>query len=273
MVVLFFFLVSAITVLVPLSYIIEFDKARGWERAWEPRPPECTRIGGVMMERMSVIPLPPPTLEELVSGADVIVRARLQSVASTIERWHVDNPDYGPVTDEIGRIAALEYTFAVVEYLNGTGADEVVGVAIALDWFGRSTMEDAVQNAACALAERNTRWDGREAILLLTYEDYAGFLVDFPQADRYELGGFGPSSYYGDHHYTPLNLDAQGWLPAASAALGASSASNSARFLLSYPSGSRSVDWVIPNKPAPAFTLTQLKAAIRAVEQESANGG
>lgn len=275
MVALFVFFLLAIAVVVPISYTVEFKEA--WqERVWEPPPPECIFkefLDGLLIE---AIEIERPRLEDLASSSDVIVRARLRSVAAGSERWHVDDPANGPDSDETGHIGALEYTFSVVEYLKGTGADEVVVVALAGPWIGRATIEEATLDAACALAMRDTRWDGREAILLLGHEDYRGFLVDFPQADRYYMG-----EAISDAHaylwvvgpYAPPNFYATGWLPAASAALGASSSSDSARFLLGYPPRTKPLEWVFTNRPAPSFTLAQLKGAIAEVEREIADGG
>lgn len=269
MLAMFLFFVFAIAVMGPIAewtgwhHTVERKRDAWLDSLSEPMPRECRY-------REDVVSLPPP-IEiqrpslEILASVDVIVRARLMSVAGggTKPRY-ADDPSFGPVSVEIGRAGLLEYTFSIVEYLKGTGADQIVGVASSSsNW---TTVEAAAREAACALAMRDARWDGREALL---------FLMDLPEADRYDIGLFHLEGHVNRWvgAYTRPNLYATSWLPAASSALGASSASDSGRFLLGYPPRTKPLEWIIPNRPAPSFTLTQLKHAIATVDQRTADGG
>ena len=100
-----------------------------------------------------------PSLEEQVFDSEVIVRASLMSAAADTEPVPSDPgvaPTYRPV--EV-------LTFQVHEYLKGSGPGEVeVRVRGNLTYL---TEAEALAVAGEVLAERNTSWDDREAVLFL----------------------------------------------------------------------------------------------------------
>ncbi len=99
------------------------------------------------------------SLEEQVFDSEVIVRASLMSAAADTEPVPSDPgvaPTYRPV--EV-------LTFQVHEYLKGSGPGEVeVRVRGNLTYL---TEAEALAVAGEVLAERNTSWDDREAVLFL----------------------------------------------------------------------------------------------------------
>ena len=106
----------------------------------------------------------PRSLEERILASNVIVRVRFVSATSTA----VSASTY------LGTryLARLEFTFSVLEYLKGSGADSIVAV------WDAAPLYDTRQEAQTALlairAGRDTQWDDHEAILLCRqdYQDY-----------------------------------------------------------------------------------------------------
>ncbi len=201
-----------------------------------------------------------------MAQAVVIVRARLVSVTTGIEVWDSVNDirEAFGAPDEITYFGILEHTFAVVEYLKGTGGDEIMGVVVAENDARHVSTEKAEQDAQQLLHWRDKRWDGREAILFLNAAH--PHFVEFPRDDRYMLGRVFLGYFGCGWGYTISSRFEKGWLPAASAALGASTASGSGRFLLDYPE-EFGFDWFGRHRPAPSITLSKLKTMIKIVEQ------
>ena len=142
----------------------------------------------------------PASLEERIAGADVIARVRLRSVSSGAELRELTKD--GPLK----HLAALEHRFDVLEYLKGSGGGELLAVVNEL--FDHETAERAAEAGAALLAARDTRWDGREAIIFL----WNGL----QQSDRYLLGSIITDwGYFGDG-YTIASPHDKAWLPAAS---------------------------------------------------------
>ena len=84
--------------------------------------------------------------------------------------------------------------------------------------------------------------------------------------DRYLLGWVEYSPWKMDGYTISSHFDKR-WLPAASAALGASTASSSGRFLLDYPSYRFGpYEWFGQHRPAPSITLSKLRTMIKIVE-------
>lgn len=202
--------------------------------------------------------------------AEVIVRARLVSVTTGIEaRDPVDDMREALGTpDDITYFGTLEYTFDVVEYLKGMGGDEIEGVVVANDGeIGHVRRWEAEQDALRLLDWRDKRWDGREAILFLN--PAYSYFVEFPRDDRYMLGSalsYAFTVFSCPRGYTISSPEEKRWLPAASAPLGASTASGSGRFLLDYPSEFGTYEWFGQHRPAPSITLSKLKAMIEIVK-------
>ena len=160
----------------------------------------------------------PVTLEERIAGSDAIVRVSLISVTAVAERLDGDT-DYA---------AALDFRFRVLEYLKGSGANELVGVVYDASR-GYNTAASARTAATAIKNGRDTRWDDREAIIFLV-DNHPG-LPSSSQANRYRLG----SHYSGRDYYSPAS-GTNRWLPDQSAG-GArgSSGADTRRFLLSEP--------------------------------------
>ena len=222
----------------------------------------------------------PETLDERITGADVIARVRLRSVSGVAE----------PSTGETGYYAALEYRFNVLEYLKGSGGGELVAVG---SYSGREyrTSGGASGLAQDLLNRRDTRWDDREAIVFL--RDSHSLMSSFQQADRYWLGSITIATTYNIEGYTIASRHAKRWLPAASAGGASGSASTSRapggsgakassageqRFLLEVPTSVPSSETVASGAsgqaaPASTITLADMKAKIAAIESEAAAGG
>ena len=184
-------------------------------------------------------------LEETIAGSDVIARVRLRSVTAAAERF-----DGQP-----GYIAALEFRFRVLEYLRGSGANELV--ALVTD-SGRhySSTSDAIEAANVNIKdERDTRWDSHDAIIFLI-DDWE-LLPSTSQANRYWLG----SALGGIDYYTLVSRHHRAWLPDfTSGAGGASSRADTQRFLLEMsPEGAADQSATVS-----AISLDVLKSKIRA---------
>ena len=152
------------------------------------------------------------SLEERIAGADVIARVRLRSVSSGAELQDIYDDGM------LRHVGALEHRFEALEYLKGSGGDEIV--ALVYELVDRETAERAAEAGAALLAGRDTRWDGREAIVFL----WNGL----QQTDRYWLGSIiTEDGYFGDG-YTVSSPHYKAWLPAASAG-GASGAASGSR--------------------------------------------
>ena len=200
----------------------------------EPRLGE----GGGMIGSFSY--LGPTSLEERIAGADLIVKARLRNVTAGIERWDPEWIDM-PARPGTSYVPVLNHDFSVLEYLKGTGDDQVIAVVYnETESIGYASSGDASAAADAFLARRDTQYDARDAIIFLNETDKFGFLSDFPKANRYILGliDFSYGYWYGDY-YTIASPNDKAWLPAV-AGTGRSagrSSQGSQRFLLDEPSG------------------------------------
>ncbi len=208
---------------------------------------------------------PPLALLELnILLSDVIARVRLDSVDQAVEKV----ADY-PYEGATSYVNALEYTFDVLEYLKGSGGSEVVGVTIDLD-ASYDTRQEAEASNLDFLSTRDTRWDGRAAIVFLRN---APLLPSSAQADRYEMGAL---RFDHKDYYTIASDHARLWLPAASAsgplgAIGGGLSSGEQRFLLEAPSSGwgRRTGALSNSK---TITLAAFKNRIAAIDAEIAAG-
>ena len=162
----------------------------------EPTPAIRTKTNGVPMGGSIGL----LSLEENIVWADVIARVRFRSVASAVE----------PVDDY--HAAALVFTFDVLEYLKGTGGTQVLAVvdSWSLD-FKSPTEEDARELLPSLLADRDTRWDSREAVVLLVKTSAVPSTIN--NADRYFMG----YTHFldSDDGYTVASPNYRAWLPDA----------------------------------------------------------
>ena len=210
-------------------------------------PAEVGQLGSMLFY------LGPASLEERVAGADVIARVRLRSVSSGAELQYIYDDGV------LRHVAVLKHRFEVLEYLKGSGGGELVAVVHEL--VDHETAERAAESAAVLLAERDMRWDRREAIIFLWY--------GFRQRDRYLLGTVLNAEYYGDYfkdHYTIESPHEQKWLPAAS------TGSGEQLFLLDVP-GTVPSDGSGQAASVPTITLAEMKAKIAEIEREAVAGG
>ena len=110
------------------------------------------------------------TPEELAFRSDVVARVRLLSAAAGVRKY--------PTGDGIAPRPVFVFRFRVIEYLKGSGDDELTVRVLAIDTSSRShyfqsasptpDASAALQTAKARLAERDTRWDGLEAIVFLS---------------------------------------------------------------------------------------------------------
>ena len=168
-------------------------------------------------------------------------------------------------------IGGLEYTFTVHEYLKGTGGSHLRGVAVV--WY------DAFANTAAAaadlarphIARRDTRWDGRQAIVFMGQPD-----------DDYLEDGYLLMGWIG---FVMLGGKDPVWLPdaaATSTAPGGASGSVGAveqYFLLEDPdivqaSGAGASGAAGASSPSTStIGLSDLKSRVNAMEARIAAGG
>ena len=200
------------------------------------------------------------SIEEQILWDDVVARVRLISVD-------------GAVVVEPGGTyrGALEFRFRVLEYIKGNGGAEVVAVTIDEDRY--DTASAARASVPGMVATRDTRWDGREAIV---------FMLDYHAQNgrtTYLLGGH---PVYGEDGYTVASRHLKTWLPEAATTTVTGARSTDAaekRFLLDAPSdagaqgsSSRSVSPPAQAGIAPTITLSAFKAKVAELQAEVAAG-
>ncbi len=130
----------------------------------------------------------PAPLRQMVAVSKVVARVRFVSVKAVgVHSW-LYTDQHG---NHRGYVAALEYTFSVVEYLKGTGSPQikavVYGGADTDERFIHETQQGAQELAQALLPARDTRWDDRETLAFLRYYEPAG---------HYYLGYIDPSHPY-----------------------------------------------------------------------------
>lgn len=200
-------------------------------------------------------------IEEKVLDTGVIVRAIMTSfssevVAATGSKYH----------------AALKFNLTVREYLQGTGPSKIVAVWV--DGYSYDTHKKAEDQKAVIVANRDTQWDGREAVVFLSDGPIRlGTALDteLQKADHFFLSGGDP--YSADDRYSLHSETNKLWLPAVtSGSSGASVSDDNKRFLLDIPSASEGVAGASSSATTPSITLGNLKKRIAAVTAEF-NGG
>ena len=208
------------------------------------------------------------SIRERIAKADVVARVRLQSVAAGTERL-----DWRPVYFSDSRgisapidVGAMEFRFKVLEYLKGSGDTEIVAIV----WNGdyeKATSDHAASDARAFLDRRDTRWDGREAVVFLNSDHPV--LPNMPRAGRYLLGRAHAQYRHVGDYYSIASPNDKRWLPAASSG-GATGQSDEQRFLLDRPAEGATGQ---SESGAPTITLAALKAEIAGIEQEVTSGG
>ena len=199
-------LLAALIFLVPAAVwlsmgIRDADMSQPWTPP--PLPPSHGHIP----------PLVPYSLEDSILEANVVARVRLLGVEEEI-RSPSANEAYG---------AFMEFKFEVLEYLKGGyGLDPIWGY-VYLDQAEGDTEEEARWKSKYFWERRNSQWDDREAVVLMSDNDIRN------RKDHFGLGAFSP--YSGESYRL---IGRKKWLPAASAS-GISGASDERTFLLDYP--------------------------------------
>ena len=193
----------------------------------------------------------PSSLEERILNSPVIVWVRLDSASSSVE--------YGNTVYGARYIPTLEFNFSVLEYLKGSGSNDIEAVWDAAPEF--DTRQEAEATLPSIAGVRDTRWDDREAIVFLQYSQV--YLPSTQQADRYYLS-WERSYESSDDGYSVASRYDKLWLPAnMSVGTAGQAGGDQQRFLLDVPS---------PPGVAPTVTLGEMKARIAEVEAKLAAG-
>ena len=196
------------------------------------------------------------SLEARIASSDVIIRGTVTSVNAVVDSYSVIGVDLQP---KMARFAhGLAYTFTVAEYLKGSGGTTVVGVALDMDkTYETKALADAV--TVTHLADRNTQWESREAIVFL--KDYIAGLPESTSAtDRYQIGPIRAGGL--DDRYTVNSQSNKLWLPSTTAPESGSSddsASTTSTFMLDAP-GQTTMGG---GRTDSTITLTNLKSGDR----------
>ena len=213
------------------------------------------------------------SMEELIVNSDAIVRAEFVSAAQTIEPLNYVYPDGNQHT---GYAGAVVITFNVLEYLKGSGGNQIEAVLYDGDWqtYRRADITAANEDF---LAFRDKQWDDREAIVFLRKTDFVPSTRS--NSDRYTMG-FGYLRANGEHGYTVDSRWTKAWLPAAAApssngqASGASRASgDSQRFITNIEDGASGGGVSGQSgRQTETMTLAEIKAVIEKIDDELAVG-
>ena len=206
------------------------------------------------------------SLEERIVWSDVVARVSLLSVSAA-----VDSVAYLPDDSSVTvHATVLEFRFRVLEYLKGTGANEIVAIVLGDQ---RSDTEEEVRAVLPTVtAERETRWDDREAIVFL--EDSYEVLPSTSQQGRFYLGDI---SYPlpGWDGYTVASRSYKHWLPAAaSEGAAGSSGGDQQLFLMDAPSDDPGdgASGASGSSSAPTISLGALKKRVSELNAEVALG-
>ena len=162
---------------------------------------------GLFMEDIYLIPA---TLEEMVIKADIIARVRLLSVKPAAVRSDPTYSSDAPIPEGL-HIGSLAYRLDVLEYLKGEISTTTI-TAYAYGWntikylYATTTVAGAEQLGRELLTTRDTRWDDREAIVLLRYN---------AAEQHHYLGLVGVERGAGYYDFTVASPMWKSWLPDA----------------------------------------------------------
>ncbi len=187
----------------------------------------------------------PSSLEERILASPVIAKVRLDSVSSTTES--------GPTVQGTKYILLLEFSFSVLEYLKGSGNNDIVAVWNSDQLFG--TRQEAEAALPAIAAARDAQWDDHEAIVFLKHSQT--YLASTQRAERYYLSGVVLGSFGLDDNYSLASRYNNLWLPAEASADATSQPSgDQQRFLMYTP---------VATGTARTITLSELKTRTAAV--------
>ena len=184
-------------------------------------------------------------IEEKVINSSTVVRATMASSSLEV------------IVDADGEYAvAVKFNLVVTEYLKGTGPSNIVAVWVDGNFY--DSREKADSRRDVLLAERDTQWDDREAIIFL-YGILSGFGASLDaqlqRADHFLLYVGDPYSL--DDFYSLHSTRNKRWLPAATSTV---STDDDQEFLLDVP------------PPVETITLGDLKRRITEVTAEFDGG-
>ena len=212
------------------------------------------------------------SIEETILSSDTIARVELLSMTAATDPYRYPDPS-GQDPRSSGWVANLEFRFRVLEYLKGSGPNEIVAIVSDGGYHGTEAEARAVLPAMSA--SHDTRWDDREAIVFM----FSGWdTVPSLQADdHFLIGGWQIS---GEDAYTLSSRHHKLWLPEAAPsngdAGGAAGRTAERVFLLDAPgslTGSAGRTTTSESDTAPTITLTGLKNLISGLETEANAGG
>ena len=239
---------------------------------YSPEPKEVTVVKGVYVARSSFNF--EASLEEMVLKADLIARVRLRSVEPAGAKMAYDYT----ARDGLEYAGSLKLTMNALEYIKGTGGAELVAYAYGYlsgrdndNAFVASTEAVAARLGRWLLTTRDARWDDREAIVLLRYNEPEG---------HYYLGLVSAREYIPDgglgYQFTVAGTMWKSWLPdaaspsATSTAQSMSTADNlvsaEQRFLLDDPGAAAT-------STVPSIGLNELKAKVTELTSEYSGDG
>ena len=205
------------------------------------------------------------SMEELAIRSSAIARVRFRSVEQVVETVRTVYPG-GNQSDHY--VGALVVTFNVLEYLKGSGGQQIEVVLHDGD-ITRWTEAEIRELDEDLLEFRDKRWDDREAIVFLVSGQLIPSTVS--DSDRYIMTYLRAN---GEHGYTVDSRWAKAWLPDAAPPstdgqpTGASG--DSQRFLTNVPGGSGATG--LTGNQTETMTLGEIKAFIKALEDEIAAG-
>lgn len=241
----------------------------------EPAEPGSTAVSYSLPQ-----PSGATTPEELVFLSDVVARVRLLSASAAVRRY--------PSEDARGPAPVLAFRFRVIEYLKGSGGSELTVRVLAVNSIpgpdhyiiGASPSptpdaDAALRTAQARLAERDARWDDREAVVFLRLSPLAnepGVYEFTSRAPTSTLDSYAITSDY-ENAYAPNRA----WLPGVAAIRDAAKKDSSApRYFTSAPpdvvasssSSSAVTSSVSPSTTAtpstPSLSLSEVKALVAA---------
>ena len=205
------------------------------------------------------------TMEETLAYAEAVARVKYKSARQTVEEIRL--APRGADWYHTLYANSIEITFEVLEYLRGSGGDEIKVVLYDGDgWMDTRAEVEALNENLLPL--RNTRWDTREAIVFL----HSGNRVvsTFNDPDRYWLGSLRNN---GEDGYTVGSKWVKTWLPDAAApgARGRAS-SEEQRFLINLSGGAQGASGQSGTQ-GESMTISELKALVTRIGNELAAGG
>ena len=224
------------------------------------------------------------TLEERIAKYPTVVRASLNYVAlEVVEGTGLWDDQYA---------LAVKFNLTVQEYLNGSGGDTITAI-----WGAHKTYDSraaAMAASTALIAQRDTSFDDREAIIFLKNDTYDMFSTT-KGTDVYYLEA--SDNFDVDDGYSLRSRDTKLWLPSATDGStseategdsGGSSSGDSKEFLLALPEdpgspqtslstgNATSTPPILPQRAAasntPTITVGALKTKIATINAEIALG-